>query len=714
MGAERTVDSVLKSGKRSLRTIPGAGLLGPTGSRLWADFLWSSPGFTGAIDFIHKLNLPSLFTVQCDIVKSYEPNKVNWYPSHMTMEFSNNHVHLQESKFITWDDCAVSCQTWKNIGQNDVFLKLVPNEQLFQSIDSSYCSGSFEAAHYDFTLISVLSSNHAEIGNGIVLQPGQSVELVIATAFGLQETENETVLEERARYWTALSPEAATILQSTNYQTWFDEAPSFISNEPLLNKTWLYRWFLLRHNLADPRCGSLQHPLFYEGRSHKMSKTPYKPSGWEFSKMIPLTVPMHILEARWYPKQAYTEGPMRNMKASQGDDGLYKCLFVNKTLHSYANFMGWAVYQQYLINRDSAVIEEMLPSLKSQIRGESEALGNSFDRLLTEYTHNRTGKEYQPSYWYFHNYPDDCKNPEQFTPLKRVDRAIYHYLNCLGVAQLCRILDDPEADRFEQLALSIKQDVLTKMWDESTQFFYDLHYETDEKAKVKNIVGFYPFWAQITNNSHADGMKHVMNEQEFRTPSPFPSVSADCPVYQSEGSWKGHFIKGRNGCMWNGPTWPYTNSIVLDAIALESKQSGHNMDEAFGELFREYSLLHYRGRDLDAPYLVEHYSSATGEPISDEVDYNHSYYIDLVIQHIAGLKVEVDRFILHPIDIGLAYFELDRIEVAGHKLTITYHNGDYPETGIPTGYRLYVDGELAVESEKLEAMEYVLDDNNEY
>lgn len=238
--------------------------------------------------------------------------------------------------------------------------------------------------------------------------------------------------------------------------------------------------------------------------------------------------------------------------------------------------------------------------------------------------------------------------------------------------------------------------------------FYDLHHLTDEKAWVKNIVGFYPYWAQITDAGHSDGLRHAFHPDEFGTPAPFPSVSADCPVYQPDGSWQGNFFKGRNGCVWDGPTWPYTNSIVLDAMALESKKNDHKWDEDFGRLLREYAFLHYRSRDLTAPYLVEHYSSQSGEPLSDEVDYNHSYYIDLIVKHIAGLNLEEHQLVLDPIDIGLSSFRLDHIHAAGHDLSITYCREDDPHTGSPAGYRLYVDGKLALTSERLSKMVYKL------
>ena len=705
------IDQALGGGKRSLRTLPKSNLLGPTGARLWADFLWPQPGFAGAVDFIHKLNIPSLFTVECSAVTSYEPSKSDWYPSYLSMEYVSNKISFKESKYITWEDCAVSCQTWTNTGLQETTLRLVAEPLLFGNESRSEgLSGSLEVPRHGFTLLAALRTSRPELFTGLTLKPGETAEILIAAALGLQETDEPAALEQRLDGLLCPGASAEQLLsgQQQAYQRWFDLAPVFTSSEPLLDKTWLYRWFVMRHTLAEPRYGQLQHPVFYEGRSHKMSKTPLDPKGWEFSKMIPLTVPMHLLESRWYGDPVYSRGAMRSMKASQDEEGFYKCLFVNGTLHSYANFMGWAAYQSYLVHRDMDLLKEMLPSLKEQIRGESLKLGNDADGLLIEYTHNRTGKEYQPSYWYFHDFPKDCKDPATFTPLKRVDRSIYHYLNCIGTARLCRAAGDSDADEIEAKAESIRRDILEKMWDEDTQFFYDLHHLTDEKAWVKNIVGFYPYWAQITDAGHTDGLLHAFDEAEFGTPAPFPSVSADCPVYQPEGSWQGNFFKGRNGCVWDGPTWPYTNSIVLDAMAMESKRNGHVWDEAFGRLLREYSLLHYRSRDLTAPYLVEHYSSQSGEPLSDEADYNHSYYIDLIVKHIAGLSVEEDRLVLDPIDIGLSCFRLDRIHAAGHELSITYNRGDDPNTDLAVGYQLFVDGELALASEHLSPMVYPL------
>ena len=134
------------------------------------------------------------------------------------------------------------------------------------------------------------------------------------------------------------------------------------------------------------------------------------------------------------------------------------------------------------------------------------------------------------------------------------------------------------------------------MWDGESGFFYDLHYQTDEKAYVKNIVGAFPFFAGITDENHVKCMETLFSE-EFDTGCPFPSVSKECKVFTPEGGWMGQFFKGRNGCIWDGPAWPYANSIIpvsythLDAACSGkcscNSSSGNTAD--FGEILCRYA-----------------------------------------------------------------------------------------------------------------------------
>ena len=197
------------------------------------------------------------------------------------------------------------------------------------------------------------------------------------------------------------------------------------------------------------------------------------------------------------------------------------------------------------------------------------------------------------------------RDKSTYTPLKRVDRSVYHYLNTKGLAAICRILQDPDQKKYEELAEKIAADINQKMWDQNTHFYYDLHYQTDEKAMVKNIVGFYPYWAEITDDEKLSGLKYLMDPAHFNTGNAFPSVSKENPVYSPDGGWQGNFIKGRNGCVWDGPSWPYTTGIALSALGRQSQLHGHKYDRDFWIFFRQYTAQHFRDGVLERPYLVE-------------------------------------------------------------------------------------------------------------
>ena len=374
----------------------------------------------------------------------------------------------------------------------------------------------------------------------------------------------------------------------------------------------------------------------YEGRSHKKSKRPLSSGGWHFSKLINLSTPLQLTDMRWHINRKIVYDMIRNMVDNLEENGLFCCAYVDRRLHSFANYGVWAIYQFYLVDRNKEFIKKILPRLKDVVKNETRVYSRD-DHLQIEVKPSRTGKDINPvigigmiirqiqSSWKLH-------------PLKGLT-VLSITIRTFWVARLCQALADPDYLDFEQEAENIKRDILSKMWDPETEFFYDLHFETDAKAMVKNIVGIYPHWAAITGEEHLGALKKLFDPDYFHTACPFPSVARDCKAYRPEGGWMGRFIKGRNGCVWCGPSWPYTTSVAIDAIGIESKRSNHSFDKEFAHYLREYSLQHYRGRDLMKPYLVEHYHGETGEPLSDEPDYNHSFYIDLIMSHVAGITL---------------------------------------------------------------------------
>jgi len=680
--ARMPIDEALGGAPRSLRSRPGTYLLGPTGARLWADYLTDSPGFAGAIDYIHKLNIPLLFTVDPFVpdpgsgkddlprARSDEPADTAWFPSHLQMSRSYGALRLHERKTITWDDRAVSEQQWTNNGATAVVLRLCWDPGWCRR-ESQVVRGRRTIERHGFTVCLAITCDIDSLLDGVVVEPGQSIQATVQATLTLED-EQQSGLPLVAPGVT--EPPRSIDDAIEHYQSWFDQTPRFRSSSAMLDRAWHYRWFLLRHNLARPARGALDGWVMYEGRSHKMTKNPWEPAGWEFSKHIPLSTPLHLLEMRWHHDPRFAKGILASLVGRQRPDGQFAAATVTEVMNPYANFSGWAAWKlaEVTSQMPSPVV---LEALKRQVRGERDILADRSDGLPVQEKHSLTGKEYQPSYWYFNRgeYPDRPSISAPYTPLKRVDRAVYQYLNAQGVRSLCDRRGDSDAEEFQRIADRVRTSIETLCWDDERRFYFDLHHRTNERALVRNVVGFYPWWAGL-GGDHAEAVARALNDPDgFRARTPVPSVETSCPVYSPGGGWNGLYFKGPRGCVWNGPTWPYTNSIVLDAVGRTSRRVDHGLDPLFARLLRSYLLLHFDNEDGHSPYLVEHYNPETGEPISDEVDYNHSYLIDLIIGYVAGLVIEADGIRIDPLRVGLSWFALDNVHVAGHSVSISYN-----------------------------------------
>lgn len=685
------VDSVLAYRNRTLRTWPGKLLLGPTGKRLFADYLDKTPGFWGRIDFIHKLNLPGLFRVLPDgAVEAMEAAEAVWYPSHLHMTCAQNGVSFCEDKWIAWEDVAVSCQRWENHGTAPLVLRLEGCEDVGTHPCGEGWAFTWDVPSHDMMLVCGMASQPVLLcrDGSVTVQPGETLEVRVAAALDLRRRAGEGEMVRRAR--AALQGDGLLEAQEAAYGAWFADIPSFTCSDPLLESVWWYRWYLMRNAYAAPDVGSFHHALFYEGRSHKVVKELYHPWGHEFSQLIPMSSPMHLLDGRWKGDGTPCLETMATLVDSMDKDGCFRTMMMDKFSFVFPNFSQWAMDQYLLVHKDWERVKPLLPALKRNVRGMWALHKNEADDLQIVYDHRRTGKEYQPAFWYFRRYPENARDETGYDWLKRVDTSTYLYMNARGTANLCRMAGDEDAAWFDALAERLQAQILEKMWDEETGFFYGLHHETEEQARVQCIDGIYPLWAQMTDEKHLRALDTLCDEQAFATGSAFASVTRQCPAYRPQGGWMGDFIKGRDGCMWNGPSWPYTTSIALDALALQSKQYGHRYDGQFRRFFREYCWQHFRNQSLHEPYLVEHYNAETGEMLSDEVDYNHSYLIDLMIRHVVGLTPTPGGFVVDPINLGLDAFDLDHVVLRGHALRIRYQR--------QTGYRVWVDGRTVLET----------------
>ena len=691
------------------RTLPGESskwMLGPTGKRLWMDYLDPAPGFSGRADFIHKMNIPLLFSVgrNGSAEGRLSPVRVLWRVDESRFFHESPCLAFTERKLITWEDQALSLQTWENRSREPLTLKLLLPQGA--ALGEPF---AFPCSSHGITPVLLVKSSEPWQEEGITIKPGETRSLFMAAAVGLSGEEQAMTaglddLLARGDY------EALMDEKGREYLRWFEDAPDFACDDESMTACWYYRFYVLRKNLCRPGMGRLPGSCFYEGRSHRMPKTPYETQGWEFSRLIPLSTPLQVTDARWMRGGDAAKCALEALTHCLDENGIFAVTSVDACQKEYANYAAWALYLYYLVHGGEEFVRRVLPAFKTDARNVYER-SRSGDSLQIEHAHQLTGKEYQPSYWFFGKncFPKTVKPPKEgYTPLKRVDRSVYTYLNFFGLSRLCRLTGDPDAAYFAEEAGKIKKDILEKMWDAPSRCFYDLHFETDEKAFVKNIVAFYPLWADITEEGHLPVFEYLLSGQYFALGSGFASTAADCPVFSSNGGWRGDYIKGPHGCMWNGPSWPYTTGIALDALAKQSKKHGHAYDGAFEKHLREYTRQHFSPENPKTPLLVEFYDSRTGSPLSLEPDYNHSFYADLIVRHLAGIEPKEEGVFFHPLRTERKWFSLLGLRVRGHCIDVYYQQkaGEkYP--GLPAGYTVYADGKQCFQGNAAEEISLI-------
>jgi hypothetical protein len=494
------------------------------------------------------------------------------------------------------------------------------------------------------------------------------------------------------------------------YHAWFDaNVPYFDCSDPWVRKMYAHRAYVLRKNMLDPKLGRMRWPTQSEGRWR---------STW-YPNVISYGAGHQIREARWLRDPKYWEGHLRTWAKNEKADGVYPSHITPKgpSDGQYTDWITSTAWDGHLVHPDKAFLAQVVEKLAANVRGWQKDYDPDGDGLLRVDSHWWTGMEYQPSFFAFSDYKPskDFDQPERPVSLERVDLTAYNYGNAVAVARIYRALGQPEkAEEFEALASRIASAVMAKMWQPARRFFYSLRAGDDAVADVKEVIGVYPFYFGMVpwGKGYESAWSSILDPKQFWTTWPVASASKECPAY-SQANWP---EDGRAaGCMWNGPTWPHANSLVMTAMAQTLRAT---RDRKIGdsplkrqhlwELFLSFTKAQYRNQDINQPWTGEFYNGDTGRWKTAERDYNHSTWLDILIPELIGLVprdddvLEVDPLL--PDDV-LSDFLLDGVRYHGHDVTVVW---DAPTAGSPDRYGdgrkgldVYLDGRLVASAPRL-------------
>lgn len=155
-----------------------------------------------------------------------------------------------------------------------------------------------------------------------------------------------------------------------------------------------------------------------------------------------------------------------------------------------------------------------------------------------------------------------------------------------------------ESRYFHGIAEKSEKSLLEKCWDEKDEIFYSLYSKSEKFARVKTVASLLPLFLDGLKGEKLKKLvgKHLLNENEFWTTYPFPSVSKDEPYYEPHDTPL-YKIK----LLWRGPMWIATNWFVVKGLRK------HGYDDIADTVVKKMSEM------IKTHGFREYYNPETGE-----------------------------------------------------------------------------------------------------
>lgn len=456
-------------------------------------------------------------------------------------------------------------------------------------------------------------------------------------------------------------PNAAT------YEFLSKEIPLFNCPDSAIQKIYYYRWWTLRKHLKSTPDGYILTEFI----------TPMKHGGKY--NAISSGVGHQLNEARWFANPEIAKEYASfwlNVDSKEKSPHLY----------NFSSWFAWSVLDLFKVNADLSFVKNNIQALNLYYQKWEK------DRQLAD-----------QSFWQY-----DVKDAmEESISGGRKEKNIrptinsYMYGNAVAMSTFYNLAqDDSLAQKYQLKATQLKQIVEQKLWNDSASFF-EVEKEKGGFSNAREAIGFIPWYFNLPSDksNYAKAWNQITDTTGFSAPWGLTTAERRHPGFRTHGS--GH------GCEWDGAIWPYATTQTLKAMANlinNYKNRGAINNQVFFNEFQKYANAHvFNGRT----YIGEYQDEKTGYWLKGDIArsrfYNHSGFIDLVINDLVGLKPQLNNdLIIQPLIAQKKWdwFCLDGINYHGKMLTIIWDKtGKKYNKG--KGFLVFSDGNIIHQSKQL-------------
>ena len=450
-----------------------------------------------------------------------------------------------------------------------------------------------------------------------------------------------------------------------NRADWTDfyahQIPQFTCSDKGLNEIYGFRWFLLKFSMSGGDLGFFQYPVDMEGRQ-------------AFQTYCCYSAPFMAFDLNWNVDPQVGFGQLANMGVDAYPDGRfpwYSTPETNRVPVDHASRSGqsllpWTAWKFYQIHGRKDLIARLYPTMKKDIDWWIKDRDPDGNGLFTIADQLETGMDDLHRRW-------KLGKPPRY---EAIDATSYTILNLNAVANMARVLGNTrDADYYAAYAKKATRAVETILWDPTLQRYRDRNPQTGELSDYNSLTIFYPLFANIATAQNLPIItRYLLNPKEYWTKYPVPALSQTDPEFDPAHRY------------WAGLTWPATNSHVLEGFADTAKRLDRSQMPAAAELFHRVAALHLQPR----ADFYEHYNPLTGQPLSSFRDYMHSWWIDTILRHVAGMEVQDDgSLVIDALPMGVHFYALRSAPYRGHKIDILWN-----EAGADKGLTVRCDGHV--------------------
>ena len=689
------------------------------------------PGRTKVL-FVQQWKEKDVFDWTAGTIRSWCPDRIEMTDGMPPVGADISHSPVSRKVFITRDDVAGMELVWRNNTKQQISVKatfkgkLPGNMNTIESTDAGflysvvpYSDKVSQPVHY--VLGSSLKPDRVELPDSgykvdyvISIKPGEQKKLTLLLSIA-----NDLQVADKAVSRWKKAPDIPDAVRQ-DWNGWFDqEIPRFECSDPYFEKLYYYRWWSLYTKMIFTPIGHFYFPAPREGTVAYDGVVSYSGSCISVDELRWMRNPdwAFTTSKEFFAPENLNDGYLSNHIWDWGIDGDESNQDGSGRSVPYQNYAVDAFRGALLVHPEQGrkTLEEVWPQILTNLQSYQRLFDIDKDGLYETYPwSNSAGQEWAARYAYFDPIPEMFRNergrtyapdgsksaddmellnkirnavvtdPDLHWPqtaeelyriyygtadhrLATVDQTTYAYKNFCAAASLSRLLNDTVTEKlYTKISERTRTQLLSVMWDADDSFFYDIKPIVQKQARVKSTTGFYVFWAKMAGYKHLPMLKHLFNPAVFWTEYPLPSLPLNYEKYArlQETGWT----------YWNYATWPRTTCHVVDGVLWAAKTLDSSQCQKAATLFDRYTRMHFPNGNVQRPNIAERYDPHTGNPFMEDLDYNHSSWIDLIMQHVAGITpLESDTLIIDPVDMGWKSFSFRNIRYRNHNIDIEFN-----------------------------------------